>query len=323
MRNAEARLETVRPGRYAAIDIGTVTCRMLVADVDGAGKLHELDHEYAIANLGEGVDATGMLKPEAIARVADIVEGYCAVRDSFAAPDAPVTTIAVATSASRDASNAADFVAALKRLGVRLTVVPGQHEAALSFLGASCDFADEDLAVVDIGGGSTEVVFGRGGAKPAWSHSFDIGCRRVTEKFIHSDPPSDADLDAARAWIRQGFIDVLSCAPGAGRGIGRMVAVAGTATTVVAVRDGLKVYDSSRVHKQCVTREDLDGVFDMLASVDVEARGRVAGLDPGRAPVIVAGLVIMQTLMDVMGADAFTVSESDILQGIILDASRK
>lgn len=167
------------------------------------------------------------------------------------------------------------------------------------------------------------MVFGRGGAKPAWSHSFDIGCRRVTEKFIHSDPPSEADLDAARAWIRQGFMDVLSCAPGAGRGIGRMVAVAGTATTVVAVRDGLKVYDSSRVHKQCVTREDLDGVFDMLASVDVEARGRVAGLDPGRAPVIVAGLVIMQTLMDVMGADAFTVSESDILQGIILDASRK
>ncbi len=323
MQNAEARLETVRPGRYAAIDIGTVTCRMLVADVDASGRLHELDHEYAIANLGEGVDATGMLNPEAIARVADIIEGYCAVRDSFATPEAPVTTIAVATSASRDARNACDFVAALERLGVRLTVVAGEREAALSFLGASCDFADEGLAVVDIGGGSTEVVFGRGGAEPAWSHSFDIGCRRVTEKFIHSDPPSKADLDTARAWIRQGFMDVLSSAPGAGRGVGRVVAVAGTATTVVAVRDALEVYDSSRVHKQCVTREDLDGVFGMLATVDVDARGRVAGLDPGRAPVIVAGLVVMQTLMDVMGAESFTVSESDILQGIILDASRE
>ncbi len=312
----------VRPGRYAAIDIGTVTCRMLVADVDEAGNLHELDCEYEIANLGEGVDATGMLKPEAIARVAGVIERYCAVRDSFATPEAPVTTIAIATSASRDAGNAADFVAALERLGVRLTVVPGEREAALSFLGASCDFSDERLAVVDIGGGSTEVVFGQGGAEPSWSHSFDIGCRRVTEKFIHSDPPCAADLDAARAWIRAGFTDVLSGAPGVGGKVGRMVAVAGTATTVVAVRDALAVYDSSRVHKQRVTREDLDGVFAMLAAMDVEARGRVAGMDPGRAPVIVAGLVIMQTLMDVMGTDAFTVSESDILQGIILDASR-
>ncbi len=322
MQSSAYRFPCVRPGRYAAIDIGTVTCRMLVADVDEKGALHEFDHQYAITNLGEGVDATGVLKAEAIERVAGVIGRYCSVRDSFASPKTPIATIAIATSASRDARNASDFVCALERLGVRLSVIAGEREAALSFLGASCDFAGERLAVVDIGGGSTEVVFGQGGDEPAWSHSFDIGCRRVTEKFIHSDPPCASDLEAARAWVRQGFESVLSSAPEAGRSLGRMVAVAGTATTVVAVRDALEVYDSSRVHKQRVTRQDLDGVFDKLAAIDLDARSKVAGLDPGRAPVIVAGLIIMQTLMDVTGQGSFTVSESDILQGIILNASR-
>ncbi len=322
MQGADSRFPCVRPGRYAAIDIGTVTCRMLVADMDSRGVLHELDHQYAITNLGEGVDATGVLKAEAIERVVKVIGRYCAVRDSFASPDTPITTIAIATSASRDARNAFDFVSALERLGVQLMVIPGEREAALSFLGASSDFGGESLAVVDIGGGSTEVVVGQGGGEPAWSHSFDIGCRRVTEKFIHSDPPCAADLAAARAWVRQGFDDVLSSLPEAAGSIGRMVAVAGTATTVVAVREAMEVYDSARVHKQRITRQDLDNVFDRLATVDLDARSKVAGLDPGRAPVIVAGLVIMQTLMDAMGKDSFTVSESDILQGIILNASR-
>ncbi len=322
MQGADSRFPYVRPGRYAAIDIGTVTCRMLVADVDSRGVLHELDHQYAITNLGEGVDATGVLKTEAIERVVKVIGRYCAVRDSFASPDTPITTIAIATSASRDARNASDFISALERLGVRLTVVPGEREAALSFLGASCDFCGESLAVVDIGGGSTELVIGQGGGDPVWSHSFNIGCRRVTEKFIHSDPPCAADLAAARAWVRQGFDGVLPSVPEAAGSIGRMVAVAGTATTVVAVREAMEVYDSARVHKQRITRQDLDNVFDRLATVDLDARSKVAGLDPGRAPVIVAGLVIMQTLMDAMGKGSFTVSESDILQGIILNASK-
>ena len=310
-------------GRYAAIDIGTVTCRMLVADVDAAGAIHEVDREYAITNLGEGVDATGMLAPAAIARTVETVGGYCAVRDRLAEQGAPIVkTVAVATSASRDAENSDEFVQRLAKLGVVLSVIPGSKEAGLSFSGASCDFPGQDLMVVDIGGGSTEMVVGRAGQVPAWAHSFDIGCRRVTEKFIRTDPPASDELDRAREWVSQQLARRLGGAGKAGITPERLVAVAGTATTVVAVRDQMRVYDSTKVHKALVTRQQLDRQYAELAAMPLEQRSQVVGLDPGRAPVIVAGLVIMQAVMDAVGVDGFTVSETDILHGIILDAAK-
>lgn len=310
-------------GRYAAIDIGTVTCRMLVADVDAAGAIHEVDREYAITNLGEGVDATGMLAPAAIARTVETVGGYCAVRDRLAEQGAPIVkTVAVATSASRDAENSDEFVQRLAKLGVVLSVIPGSKEAGLSFSGASCDFPGQDLMVVDIGGGSTEMVVGRAGQAPAWAHSFDIGCRRVTEKFIRTDPPASDELDRAREWVSQQLARRLGGAGKAGITPERLVAVAGTATTVVAVRDQMRVYDSTKVHKALVTRQQLDRQYAELAAMPLEQRSQVVGLDPGRAPVIVAGLVIMQAVMDAVGMDGFTVSETDILHGIILDAAK-
>ena len=310
-------------GRYAAIDIGTVTCRMLVADVDAAGAIHEVDREYAITNLGEGVDATGMLAPAAIARTVETVGGYCAVRDRLAEQGAPIVkTVAVATSASRDAENSDEFVQRLAKLGVVLSVIPGSKEAGLSFSGASCDFPGQDLMVVDIGGGSTEMVVGRAGQEPAWAHSFDIGCRRVTEKFIRTDPPASDELDRAREWVAQQLARHLGEAGKAGITPERLVAVAGTATTVVAVRDQMRVYDSTKVHKALVTRQQLDRQYAELAAMLLEQRSQVVGLDPGRAPVIVAGLVIMQAVMDAVGVDGFTVSETDILHGIILDAAK-
>lgn len=310
-------------GRYAAIDIGTVTCRMLVADVDAAGAIHEVDREYAITNLGEGVDATGMLAPAAIARTVETVGGYCAVRDRLAEQGAPIVkTVAVATSASRDAENSDEFVQRLAKLGVVLSVIPGSKEAGLSFSGASCDFPGQDLMVVDIGGGSTEMVVGRAGQEPAWAHSFDIGCRRVTEKFIRTDPPASDELDRAREWVAQQLARHLGEAGKAGITPERLVAVAGTATTVVAVRDQMRVYDSTKVHKALVTRQQLDRQYAELAAMPLEQRSQVVGLDPGRAPVIVAGLVIMQAVMDAVGMDGFTVSETDILHGIILDAAK-
>ena len=246
----------MRCGRYAAIDIGTVTCRMLVVDADESG-LHELTREYAITNLGEGVDATGELKPEAIDRVVRAIDGFLAVRDSLSTPDHPVVrTVAVATSAARDARNAADFAARLRERGIELSVIPGSREAALSFSGASIDFSGERLMVVDVGGGSTEVVMGVGGAEPLCAHSFNVGCRRVTEKFLASDPPAPEELARARAWIR-------------------------------------------------------------------EQRMRVVGLDPKRAPVMVAGLLILLEVLDFTGIDAFTVSETDILHGITLAVSHE
>ena len=310
-------------GRYAAIDIGTVTCRMLVVDVGESG-LHELTREYAITNLGEGVDATGELKPEAIDRVVRAIDGFLAVRDSLSTSDHPVIrTVAVATSAARDARNAADFAACLRERGIELSVIPGAREAALSFSGASIDFSGERLMVVDVGGGSTEVVMGTGGAEPVCAHSFNVGCRRVTEKFLASDPPAPEELARARAWIREQMASWFADQAKEAADLERVVAVAGTATTVVSIRDRMETYDSSRVHKARVSRQELLEVYERLAALPLSARKNVVGLDPKRAPVMAAGLLILLEVLDFAGIDAFTVSETDILHGITLAVSHE
>lgn len=313
----------MRCGRYAAIDIGTVTCRMLVVDVGESG-LHELAREYAITNLGEGVDATGELKPEAIDRVVRAIDGFLAVRDSLSTPDHPVVrTVAVATSAARDARNAAEFAARLRERGIELSVIPGAREAALSFSGASIDFSGERLMVVDVGGGSTEVVMGTGGAEPLCAHSFNVGCRRVTEKFLASNPPAPEELARARAWIREQMASWFADQAKEAASLERVVAVAGTATTVVSIRDRMETYDSSRVHKARVSRQELLEVYERLAALPLSARKNVVGLDPKRAPVMVAGLLILLEVLDFAGIDAFTVSETDILHGITLAVSHE
>ncbi|WP_417301920.1 Ppx/GppA family phosphatase [Ellagibacter isourolithinifaciens] len=313
----------MRCGRYAAIDIGTVTCRMLVVDVGESG-LHELTREYAITNLGEGVDATGELKPEAMERVVRAIDGFLAVRDSLSTPDHPVVrTVAVATSAARDARNAADFAARLRERGIELSVIPGSCEAALSFSGASIDFSGERLMVVDVGGGSTEVVMGTGGVEPVCAHSFNVGCRRVTEKFLASDPPAPEELARARAWIREQMASWFADQAKEAASLERVVAVAGTATTVVSIRECMETYDSSRVHKARVSRQELLEVYERLAALPLSARKKVVGLDPKRAPVMVAGLLILLEVLDFAGIDAFTVSETDILHGITLAVSHE
>ena len=313
----------MRCGRYAAIDIGTVTCRMLVVDADESG-LYELTREYAITNLGEGVDATGELKLEAIDRVVRAIDGFLAVRDSLSTPDHPVVrTVAVATSAARDARNAADFAARLRERGIELSVIPGSREAALSFSGASIDFSGERLMVVDVGGGSTEVVMGVGGAEPLCAHSFNVGCRRVTEKFLVSDPPAPEELARARAWIREQMASWFADQAKEAASLERVVAVAGTATTVVSIRERMETYDSSRVHKARVSRQDLLEVYERLAALPLSERMQVVGLDPKRAPVMVAGLLILLEVLDFAGIDAFTVSETDILHGITLAVSHE
>ncbi|TNU88681.1 Ppx/GppA family phosphatase [Eggerthella lenta] len=324
MGTVEELEDRFQAGRYAAIDIGTVTCRMLVADVDDSGRLRELDREYAITNLGEDVDATGSLKPEAMQRVADVVARFLDVLRGFATSEHPrIRMTAMATSAARDARNASEFEALLAKLGVTLSVIPGEREAALSFAGASCDFPGERLLVVDIGGGSTEVIAGRAGGAPDRVHSFNIGCRRVTEKFFAADPPSAVELERARAWVGEGMRPYFDELRGAGFAPQRLVAVAGTATTVVSIQERMEVYDTSRVHKAVITRPVLDGVAARLEGVPLVQRERIVGLDPGRAPVIVAGMVILQTVLDLAGVDSFTVSESDILHGIILDEAAR
>lgn len=309
-------------GRYVAIDIGTVTCRMLIADVID-GRVRELAKEYAIVNLGEGVDATGLLSEAAMQRVSAVLERYLEVRKRFDTPENPILkTVTVATSASRDAANAHEFAAMLADHGLELAVIPGSREAALSYAGASSDFAGEPITVVDIGGGSTEVIVGVAGADPLLAHSFNVGCRRVTERFLYADPPDDAELAEACAWIKSEMAWLFEEVRVKGLELGRIVAVAGTATSVVSMREKMVEYDSNRVHGAKVTLDELAEITDMLCEKSLVEREQVVGLDPKRAPVIVAGMLILQELLDLAGADGFTASESDILQGIVLDAAR-
>lgn len=207
--------------------------------------------------------------------------------------------------------------------GVTLAVIPGSREAQLTFLGASSDFPGENLLVVDIGGGSTEVVAGRFGEDPVASHSFNIGCRRVTERFFRDDPPTPDQMDAARQWIRETMAPYFEGLATAGFAIDRVVAVAGTATSVVSIREAMEVYDSSRVHKAVVAAGELAAIEERLAAEPLEERKATVGLDPKRAGVIVAGFVILEEVLALAGADAYTASESDILHGMIFEAARE
>lgn len=307
--------------RIAAIDIGTVTCRLLVADVDEAG-LHRLHRSTAIVNLGEGVDANGYLLDAAMQRVdAKIAEYMQVVRELSA--ERPVQVVAMATSASRDASNAADFAAMLERRGVRLSVIPGEKEAALSFKGASTAFPGERMLVCDVGGGSSELIAGVGGQEPLFKHSFNVGCRRVTERFLKSDPPTQEQMAESIGWFAPQFATFFGALKQNDFAVDRIVAVAGTATSLASVEQAMEAYDSSRVHGAKITLGSLGAMGRRLASMPLEQRRQVVGLQPDRAPVIVAGILILGEIVRQAGLDGFTVSEADILHGIIMDAASR
>lgn len=306
--------------RIAAFDIGTVTCRLLLAEVEN-GHLTELERRCEITNLGVGVDKTGVLQEDAIQRVVNQIAQYVEIVNSYrTAQHQDIPIVAVATSASRDAGNASVLVEKLRQLGVELTVIEGQREAALSFRGASMGYEGENLLVADIGGGSTEVVLGQGGSVPKLSHSFNIGCRRVTERFYVSDPPAEGETRTAREWARQEMAPFFEEARSQGIAIDRIVAVAGTATSVVSMHKNMEVYDSAQVNGTVVSLETLQGLYDRLRAMPLQQRKCVVGLQPERASVIVAGLGILLEVLAAAGCKTFTVSESDILQGLILDA---
>lgn len=334
-----------RPMRYAAIDIGTVTCRMLVADVteidvtqatnvaqspsnstpDASSHLHieEIAKEYEVVNLGEGTDSTGMLSEAAMDRAISAISGFIKLRDDLCPSDqASIPTMTVSTSAARDAKNSSTFSEKLENLGIDLNVIPGSMEAALSFAGATLFFQRSPVIVIDVGGGSTEIAIGIGGGKPAISRSFDIGCRRITERYLYTYPPAPDKLDEARAFIRQVFTDWFE-SPEVKKILSELgkltvIAVAGTATSIVAIRDRIEPYDSSRVDGEHVTLEELRTIESDLAPMTLEQIENVAGLDPRRASVIVAGMMILGEAVRACGASAYTASEHDILDGIIM-----
>lgn len=308
--------------RIAALDIGTVTSRLLVGDTDGRA-VSVVERAYEVTNLGEGVDATGRLSVAALERVAGAIDSFLVLRDACSTLELPVEkTVVVTTSAARDAENAQEFAAMMAERGLHLSVLTGQEEAALTFLGATSPLdPGAPVCVMDVGGGSTEISFGRAGEAVRASHSFDIGCRRATERFFRTDPPTAEERAKAAAWMRAEF-SAWDGARGEGSGPSQLIAVAGTATSAISMEKRLAVYDPEQVQGAHLAKGQLDGLVERLASMTEAERERVVGLDPRRAPVIVAGLSILSVAMEVFGFSDFMASESDILQGIILDAVR-
>ena len=309
--------------RLAAIDIGTVTTRLLIADVSESG-IDEVARSTDITHLGQDLTTTGRLAPEAITRVRDTVERYAEQIRELGVE----RVSAVATSASRDAANGDELLAALGRLGVDVRIIDGEEEARLSFAGAAWSVTGEGLLVVDVGGGSTELIFGssregEGGAREASieaMRSVDVGSRRITEMFLHGDPPSTAQLDEARGHIAAAvrpFFDGL-------RSRARtMVSLAGAATTFAAIDMDLAEYDSQAVHLCSLSGARLSDLVTMLARLPLEKRRHVIGLHPERAPVIVGGGLVLETVLALAGLDSTLVSEHDILYGILLGALRR
>ena len=303
--------------RVAVVDIGTNSTRLLVAEVDD-GSLTELQRESIVTRLGEGVDATGRLGDEPQARVFAALDGYAEAIERHGA----TTRVVVMTSAVRDAANGAAFADTVReRYGLQGRTLSGDDEARLSYLGATAARDPDDpsgLLVIDIGGGSTEMIVGARGAVE-FHVSTQVGVVRHTERHLHSDPPTAAELAALAADARPALEAAVPAEirerPDAA------VAVAGTATSCASIDLELDPYDPARVEGHTITRARLEELRDRLAALPLAERRRVTGLDPNRAPTIVAGTVILLEVLGAFGLDAFEASERDILWGVALEST--
>jgi exopolyphosphatase/guanosine-5'-triphosphate,3'-diphosphate pyrophosphatase len=313
--------------RVAAIDCGTNSIRLLVADVPPEGAATDLLRRMEVVRLGQGVDATGRLAPEAIERTRVVLAQYAAQARELGATAVRMA----ATSASRDAANREDFEdMVVATLGQAPDVITGRAEADLSFLGATASLASAAQAqgvapprppflVVDIGGGSTEFVLGdEDGVRAA--RSVDIGCVRMTERHLHGDPPTAAEVAGAEADIRAALADVRAEVPV--EDAGSLVGVAGSVTTVAALALDLPAYDPDAIHGSRIPVADVRAVTADLLAATRERRAAMPVMHPGRVDVIGAGALVLRVLMDEFGSSEVVVSEHDILDGIALRLAR-
>ncbi len=298
--------------RFATIDLGTNTALLLVAERRGSAFL-PIAERAEITRLGQGVDSARRLLPEAMQRSAKAIAGYVRLAAELGVDAARLA--AVTTSAARDATNRADLIALTRALaGVELEVISGETEAELTYRGATddIDVADgERLAVLDIGGGSSELILGTRG-QMNFRHSFEVGSVRLTERFLHSDPPRRLEAEALFAHLDALFAQVPkpSAPP-------TFIGVAGTVTTLFTLVHGIAPYDAARVHRQQMRLGELAAIRQKLFALTVEERRALKGIEPKRADVIAAGAAILEAAMVRLGADRLTVSDRGLRWGLL------
>ena len=305
--------------RIAVVDIGTNSTRLLLADVAADGSITELARRSEVTRLGVGVDSSGVLSDEAMERVFKTLDDYSAMIEELGGAD---QRRAVLTSATRDAANGGEFTQQVaERYQLDARAIPGEQEAQLSFLGATSGRDPDDgsqIVVVDIGGGSTELIIGHG-RTVGFHVSTQLGVVRQSERHIVHDPPTTAEIDELNAEIDE----VLAAGvPQAEREhVTTIIAVAGTATSMAAIDLELEPYDPEAVHGYRVSLQRCREIAARMASMPEAERREVAGLHPDRAPTILAGTQILVRVIEAFGLDEVEVSEHDILYGVALDAA--
>lgn len=322
----------------AAIDIGTVTARLALAQVED-GRVIRMAKYTEIVNLGEGVDTAKRLLPVAIHRCVGCVSSYV----DHARKEGAEAVVCTLTSAARDAENAPDLGMGLASLGLEPMIIPGEIEGALTFLGVSHDFENHRILVADSGGGSTELVVGTLAGQPAaqgagqqlggqqlggqqldinFVESVDLGCRRLTERFnLSSDHPSTEDIDGAHKMAAQMMSEAIGRAQQQCAAPELLVGVGGTATSLIAVRDHLDPYDPAKVHLNHISLDEVLQIEGLLASKTLKEREDITGLQAKRAPVMLAGTILLAELMKNSGFKHLVVSESDLLFGLVVTAA--
>jgi len=293
------------------IDIGTNSCRLFIAELENTSEgkkiKRELVKDVEIVKLGEGVNKTHNLNPNAIKRTLDCLKKYKEKASSYGVENIR----AFATSAVRDAENREVFLQEVSKLGIKIECISGKTEATLNFLGNSLVFKDKIL-VVDIGGGSTEFTLGKGKTID-FIQSINIGAVRATEKFFSDNDYSEEKIEKCRSWIRKN-LEILKTIKDRDF---KLIGVAGTATTQISVRDKMEIYDSSKVHMATLTLDELKENLSLFLSKNFEERKKIVGLEEKRADVIIAGTLILLTILEELNQDKIIISESDNLSGAI------
>jgi exopolyphosphatase/guanosine-5'-triphosphate,3'-diphosphate pyrophosphatase len=302
--------------QVAVVDIGTNSTRLLVAELHGGRVTGELERRSTVTRLGAGVDADGRLRDDAMERVYATLEEYRQAMHDHGVERG----VAVMTSAVRDAANGREFADEVaRRFALEPHILSGDDEARLTFLGAMSERDPADRTrtlVIDIGGGSTELVIGKG-HDVRFHVSTQAGVVRQTERHLHSDPPTEAELEALHADVRT--IVTRAVPVWKRRSVKHAIAVAGTATQLAAIAQALVPYDPARVHGYVITNTERDRLLAQLAAEPLAARVLTPGLDPSRAPTIVAGAAILGLVMELFGLDRVEVSEHDILRGAAME----